>query len=348
MRAVVVREFGGPEVLRDEEVETPSPGPGEVLVGVHSVSVNRTLDLAVRAGTYSRPAVLPLVLGVDPAGVIVSVGDGVDPARVGERVACTSGGGCGQCPLCLAGQDGDCTRGNLSLGLSRWGGYAEYVTLPARNAFRIPDSLGFAEATVIVRHAPTAWHLLTSKARLEAGEWLLVMGAAGALGSFGVQIGRLLGARVIAAAGADERVAAAVSYGALHGVNYRQQDLTEEVLRITDGYGVDVVFENISDPVLWPRAFASLAERGRLVTAGAHGGGQVMLDARRLYLKRLQVIGSPGANRSDVESALAAAEQGQLQAAIGCRLPLSQAAHAHQLLEQNAVLGKIILEPGPR
>jgi NADPH:quinone reductase len=172
-----------------------------------------------------------------------------------------------------------------------------------------------------------------------------VMGAAGALGSFGVQIARLLGGKVIAAAGADERVAAAVSYGAVAGVNYRQQDLTEEVLRITGGYGVDVVFENISDPVLWPRAFACLATHGRLVTAGAHGGGQVMLDARRLYLKRLQVIGSAGANRSDVEAALAASTKGHLRAAIGLQLPLREAAHAHDLLDRNAVLGKIILLP---
>jgi NADPH:quinone reductase-like Zn-dependent oxidoreductase len=136
---------------------------------------------------------------------------------------------------------------------------------------------------VVTRHAPTAFHLLRDRAGLAAGEWVLVMGASGGLGSAGVQAAKFIGANVIAAAGADERVQAVIDLGADAGINYRTQDLTAEVMRITSGRGVEVVFENIADPELFPRAFASLARRGRLVTAGGHGGGIVPLDVNRLY-----------------------------------------------------------------
>jgi NADPH:quinone reductase len=171
------------------------------------------------------------------------------------------------------------------------------------------------------------------------------MGAAGALGSFCVQVSHLLGAQVIAAAGADERVAAAIGYGADAGINYRSQDLAAEVHRITGGHGADVVFENIADPTLWPGAFNSLAFRGRLVTAGAHGGGRVELDVSRLYRQRLRIIGGPGNSHADVQRTLDAIANGQLRAGIDRILPLEQAAEAHRLVETQPLLGKIILRP---
>lgn len=343
MKAVVLREFGGPEVLRLEEVPTPSPSPGEVLVKVHAVSVNRTLDLKVRLGEYDRRVTLPLVLGVDPSGEVVAVGEGVLRPVVGNRVAIQSHVRCGKCQFCQAGEDADCTD-SYSIGVHRWGGYAEYVVAPAGNAFLVPENLSFPEATVISRHYPTAF-LLAGKAGLQAGEWALVMGAAGALGSCLVQVARALGARVIAAAGSDQRVAAAVSYGADHGVNYRTSDLAAEVRKLTDGHGADVVFENIADPTLWPGAFGSLASHGRLVTAGAHGGGIVPLDVKRLYLQRLRIIGAAGANKRDIERAIEAGAAGEVRAIIDRVLPLSRAAEAHRVLEANAALGKVILDP---
>ena len=186
---------------------------------------------------------------------------------------------------------------------------------------------------------------LAYKANLESGEWVLIMGAAGALGGCAVQVAKLLGANIIGAAGSDERVAAALSYGADFGVNYRRQDLAKEVLKITDGRGVDVVFENIADPTLWPSAFNSLGWNGRLVTAGAHGGGHVTVDMRRLYLRRIRIIGVAGTNRRDVDRAFKAATTGKIRAVIDRVMPLHEAAGAHQILEQNQILGKIILDP---
>jgi NADPH:quinone reductase-like Zn-dependent oxidoreductase len=344
MQAVVLKEFGPPEVLRLEEVATPSPGPGEVLVQVHSVSVNRTLDLVVRAGKYPSDVKLPLVLGVDPAGVVAAVGEGVTRPEAGARVAVVSMIACGECRWCREGEEANCTK-SRHIGVHRWGGYAEYVAVPAKNAFPIPDRISFADATVVTRHFPMAFNLLVNKAALKAGEWVLVMGAVGALGSSGVQVAKMLGARVIAGAGSDERVAIAKSYGADYGVNYRSQDLTKEVMKITEGYGVDVVYENIADPTLWPGAFNSLAWAGRLVTAGGHGGGQVPLDVKRLYLRRMRVVGAAGTNRRDVERALDAAAAGKIRAIIDRTLPLAKAAEAHRIMDGQQILGKIILEP---
>jgi len=344
MKAIVLREFGGPEVLRLEELPTPTAGPGEVLIRVHSVSVNRTLDLVVRRGDYPSDIHLPLVLGVDPAGVVVAAGEGVEQPKVGDRVAVVSSVACGQCRYCRAGEEALCQK-SRHIGVHRWGGYAEYVAVPAANAFPIPAELPFAEATVITRHFPMAFNLLSSKANLQSGEWVLIMGAAGALGSCGVQVGKLLGAKVIAGAGADERVAAALGYGADFGINYRRQELAPEVMKLTNGKGADVVFENIADPTLWPGSFNSLAWAGRLVTAGGHGGGMVTLDVKRLYLKRLRIIGAAGTNRRDVERSLQAAAAGKIRAIINRTMPLREAAAAHRIVEENQTLGKIILDP---
>jgi NADPH2:quinone reductase len=344
MKAIVLREFGAPEVLHLEELPTPAPAPGEVLIKVHAVSFNRTLDLVVRAGKYPSDVRLPLVLGVDPAGVVAATGEGVEALKPGARVAVVSMIACGECRWCREGEEANCAK-SRHIGVHRSGGYAEYVAVPAKNAFRIPERLSFAEATVITRHFPMAFNLLVNKAELKTSEWVLVMGAVGALGSSGVQVAKMLGANVIAGAGSDERVQVALSYGADFGVNYRSQDLAKEVMRITDGHGVDVVFENIADPTLWPGAFNSLAWAGRLVTAGGHGGGQVTLDVKRLYLSRTRIIGAAGTNRRDVARALDAAAAGKIRAVIDRAMPLREAAAAHRIMEEKQILGKIILAP---
>ncbi len=344
MKAITMREFGGTDVLCMEQLPVPAPAAGEVLMEVHSVSVNQTLDIAVRQGSYRTDLRFPLVLGSDPAGLIVATGEGVPQARSGERMAAVASLRCGACRFCRRGREDSCSC-SRHLGLDLQGGYAEYVTVPAENVFAIPDNLSFAEASVITRHFPTAINLLLNHAKLEKGEWVLIMGAAGALGSCGVQIARHQGGRVIAAAGTDSRAEAAKDYGADFTINYRRQDLQREVLRITDGHGVDVLFENIADPTLWPGAFNSLAFAGRLVTAGAHGGGIVPLDVKRLYLKRIRIIGQPGATRKDVELALWLAGQGTVRAIIDRVLPLAAVREAHALLERGGIIGKIILDP---
>jgi NADPH:quinone reductase-like Zn-dependent oxidoreductase len=299
---------------------------------VHAVSVNRTLDLVVRAGRYTAPITLPHILGVDPSGVVTAVGEGVTDRKAGDRVVAMPWRTKPVGPL-------------ESVGMQHHGGYAEYVKLPAAATALVPRDLDFATATVVARHAPQAFSLLRDRAALKASETVLIMGAAGGLGSAGVQIAKLLGATVIAAAGAPERVKAALELGADFGVDYRKEDLTEAVLELTAGRGVDVVFENIADPVLFPKAFHALARHGRLVTAGSHGGGEVMLDVRRLYLYQLSVLGGLGFSASDVTASLEAAAQGRLKVLIDAILPLSQAAEAHRRVTAREGIGKIVLDP---
>jgi NADPH:quinone reductase len=344
LKAIVLKEFGGPEVLRLEDVPAPQPAAGEIVLKVHSVSVNRTLDLIVRAGKYPVKIQLPHVLGADPAGEVVEIGGGVTKFKVGDRVAVISAAPCQQCGPCLKGEEANCVD-NKRIGVDVSGGYAEFIASPARYAVKLPDEISFAEGTVITRHFPMAFNLLAGKAHIKPGEWVLVMGATGALGSSCVQVAKMLGARVIAGAGADERVALAKRYGADFGINYRKQNLAEVIMNLTDGQGVAVVCENIADPTLWTGAFNSLAMGGRLVTAGAHGGGNVNLDVKRLYMKRLRIIGAAGTNPPDIAKALEAAAAGRISAIIDRTMPLREAAEAHRIVEGNQTSGKVILDP---
>jgi NADPH:quinone reductase len=331
--------------LQWEDVPTPAPGPGEVLLKVHAVSVNRTLDLQVRQDGGNYGVTLPLVMGCDPSGIVVGMGPAVEAVAIGDRVAAFPGFvACGQCPHCAGGHHRRCTARKM-LGVQCWGGYAEYLRIPADNCVPVPAAVSFADATVIARHFPLAFGECRL-ADLTKDDWVLVMGAAGGLGSALVQVARSLGARVIAAAGTDPRVEAAVALGAEAGVNYRRLDLEGEVRRITAGRGADVVFENIGDPALWPGAFNALALGGRLVTVGAHGGGLVTLDVRRLYQQRLRVISGLGADgREDLERSFKLAAAGALKILIDRVLPLSEAAAAHRLVQSNAPLGKVVLDP---
>ena len=320
--------------LRLATFPDPEPGPGEVLIKVHAVSVNRTLDTVVRAGKYARRVTLPLTPGVDPSGVVAKLGPGVTGRKIGDRVTVQ---------LRSGGESGADSIRNL--GAHAWGGYAEYVRALADRTAIVPDGLDFAIATVVSRHAPTAFHLLRDRAGLKSGEWVLVMGAAGGLGSAGVQVAKYLGAKVIAAAGADERVKVGLDLGADAGVNYRAQDLTIETMRITEGKGVNVVFENIGDPELFPKAFNALQRRGRLVTAGGHAGGVVPLDVNRLYQNHLTIIGATGETPEDVNMSLKAAAEGKFKGLIDRIMPLSAAVQAHEWVESRNGIGKVILDP---
>lgn len=331
MKAAIFHEFGPPEVLRYEEVPDPVPGPGEVVVAVHAVTVNRVLDCLIRAGDPGqarRGVTPPHVLGVDPSGIVAAVGEGVDGPAVGTRVACIS-----QLP------------GGGLLGIRCWGGDADYVKVPASIAVPIPDRLSFAEAAAVLRHGPMAHYLLFDLGGLQAGETVLVMGAAGGLGSTGIQICKAHGATVICAAGSDERVEVGMGFGADHGINYNTQDLTDAVMGLTGGQGVNLVFENISNPRTWPKALAAMGMRARMVTAGAHGGGKVELDCAILYHRNLRIMGGTGNTDRNVADTIAAAAAGTLRARIETVLPLSRAAEAHRIVEGGVPLGKVVLDP---
>lgn len=323
MRAIVVRAFGGPEQLRLEEVPDPAPGPGEVLVRVHAVSVNTTLDVHLVAGASGMDVALPLVPGVDPSGVVEAVGEGVTSFKAGDRVAGITE-------------------------LTTFGGYAELVVLRESRVSLVPDGVDFPTATVVRRHFGMAYSMV-AEAGLQAGESVLVMGAAGALSTCIIQLAKEAGATVLAGAGSGERVSAAVRMGADHGINYRESDLVEGVLAVTEGRGVDVVFENVGDPRLWPKAIESMAVGGRLLTVGTHAGDGILpVDVRRLYRNRLRIMGGLGAgSRADTfaDAALRGVAERRYRVLIDRVLPLADTADAFRLIAASEAIGKVILAP---
>ena len=343
MKAVVLHEFGPPDVLRYENVPDPQPRFGEIRIRVHAATVNRVLDVSVRAGAEAhRHPVLPLILGVDCAGVVDGVGAGVTRFKVGDHVASA-----GAMPLEPCAEDGAGYAGPQGMmGIKRPGGFAELVCVPAFKTNLLPKSLDFHEAAVIMRHCPTAWNLLCNVAQLKAGEWVLVMGASGNLGSVGIQIAKhVIGARVICTAGGRGRADSGLELGADHAIDYASEDLLAQVMRITDGQGVQVLYDNIANPKVLPQAFKALGADGRMVTAGAHGGPVAPIDFHHLYDKRITIKGMPGYKPADLPLCFAAAAEGKIKVRIAHVLPLSQAAEAHRLMESDPGMGKIVLDP---
>jgi len=343
MKAIVIHQYGPPEVLRYEDVADPQPRAGEIRIRIHAATVNRVLDVSVRAGKEGhRGPVLPLIPGVDCAGTVDAVGPDVTRWRKGMRVAAA-----GVMPLELCAEDGAGYNGPAGMmGIKRPGGFAELVAVPACAAIALPDALDFHHAAVVMRHVPTAWNLLCNVAGLKAGETVLIMGAGGNLGSIGIQIAKnVIGANVIAAAGSDDRAQMGRELGADHAVNYNTHDLTSEVMKLTGGKGVNVLYDNIANPKALPKAFLAVGFGGRVVTAGAHGGPNVTIDFSHLYHKQITIKGQPGYHPPDVPKCFAAAAQGKVVAQIERVLPLAQAAQAHRLVESGESLGKIVLDP---
>ena len=343
MKAIVIHEYGPPEVLRYEEIPDPVPRAGEIRIKVHAATVNRVLDVSLRAGKeMARGAALPLIPGVDCAGTVDALGPQVSRWRAGDRVAAA-----GFMPLDICAEDGsgyDGPRGMM--GIKRPGGFAEFVAVPACAAVALPEALDFHRAAVVLRHVPTAWNLLMHVAKLTFDETVLIMGAGGNLGTMGIQIAKnVIGARVIAAAGSDARVALGKKLGADHGINYATHNIFDEVMTITGGKGVDVLYDNIANPAVLPLAFRAIGMNGRLVTAGAHAGPDVAIDFAHLYHKRITIRGMPGYTPADLPHCLAAAAQGKVIPQIERVLPLSQAADAHRMVEKHEGQGKIVLDP---
>ncbi|MFI5341636.1 MAG: alcohol dehydrogenase catalytic domain-containing protein, partial [Candidatus Methylomirabilales bacterium] len=239
MKAVRFHQFGGPEVLGLEEVPDPIPAAGEILLRVRACGLNH-LDVDCRAGVSRLPLLLPHTLGREIAGEVVALGPGVDSVRIGERVLAHIAPACGRCAACMAGRDNLCQNPNLP-GIHRPGGYAELAVVSAWGIEAIPPHLSFQEAAAVPIAFGTAWHMLITRGRLRAGETVLIQAAGSTIGSAAIQVARLAGARVIATAGSETKLAKAKALGAHETINYREEDLTAVVRKHTDGRGVDLV-----------------------------------------------------------------------------------------------------------
>ena len=341
MRAVRFHEFGGPEVLTLEEVDDPQAGAGQILVSVKACGINH-LDLFLRAGAVPNIP-MPHICGSEVAGVVEAVGPGVESPAVGDRVAVQPFYFCGACRWCLRGEESLCEAADIA-GMMNQGGYAARMVAPASSTVAIPAEVSFEDAAAVPLSMLTAWHMLVGRAKLEAGETLLVVAAASGVGSAAVQIGRRGGARVLAAASTDEKLARARALGADVAINYTTENLAEAVGEATGGRGADVVCEMVGQAV-WEDATSSLARGGRLVTCGAHTGGEASLNIFNLFLQQQHIIGSTGGTRSELATILGLVAEGRLQAVVHATYPLEEARAAQEALAARAVVGKALLVP---
>ena len=341
MKAVVFHEHGGPEVLRFEERPEPRVRANEVLVEVRACALNH-LDVWARGGLPGIDIPLPHILGNDVAGVVRETGELVDWVRPGDEVVLQPGVSCGHCRECLGGADNMCVAYDI-IGYRRDGGYAELVAVPGVNVVPKPNNLGWAEAAAIPLVLVTAWHMLVTRARVEPGEDVLVHAAGSGVGSVGIQIAKLRGARVIATAGSEEKRQRARELGADEGVDYTREDWAKEVRRLTAKQGVDVVFEHTGAET-WPGSVLSLKKDGRLVTCGATSGYDARTDLRQVFYRHLNLLGSFMGSKAELLDALKFVERGQIRPVIDRTLPLHEARRAHELMQDRAQFGKLVLE----
>ena len=342
MKAVRLHQFGGPEVLRLEDVPDPAPMTGDVLLRVRACGLNH-LDVDCRAGVSRLPLVLPHTLGREIAGEVVALGPGVDSVRVGDRVLAHIAPACRRCGACLAGRDNLCQTPNLP-GIHRPGGYAELAVVSAWGIEAIPPQLSFQQAAAVPIAFGTAWHMLITRGRLRAGETVLIQAAGSTIGSAAIQVARLAGARVLATAGSDAKLAKAKALGAHEAINYREEDLVAAVRKHTDGRGVDLVFEHIGGEV-FTKSLTCLVPGGRMAVCGAHAGEVVPLDIIEFFRREIDLLGSFRATSAELRQVFSLVVEGGLRPVIHAAFPLAEAAEAHRVMERREHFGKLLLVP---
>jgi NADPH2:quinone reductase len=324
MRAVRVHELTGPTALRVDEVPDLAPGAGQIVIDVRAAGVNFP-DILITRGQYQFKPALPFSPGGEVAGVVRAVGSGVTTLKPGDRVATTM----------------------------LHGGYAEQVCVPELAAVRLPDAVSFEVGAATLLTYLTTYHALVDRAALHSGESLLVLGAAGGVGTSAVELGALLGARVIAAASSEDKLAFCREHGATDGIDYSKQDLKERVKELTKGNGVNVVYDPVGGSLAEP-ALRGIAWEGRFLVIGFASGEIPKIPLNLVLLKGCQIVGvfwgsfamrEPAKNRAHAEQLFAWVAEGKLRPAIDAALPFTEAADALRRIEARQVKGKIVLVP---
>lgn len=328
MRAIDPEAPGGPEVLKCVERPVPQAGPGEVLIRVAAAGVNRP-DVMQRKGLYPPPPGAPTIPGLEVAGEIVAIGEGVERDMIGQPV----------CAL-IAG-----------------GGYAEYAVAPVGSCLTVPEGLSMTEAAALPETLFTVWTNLFERAYATEGDWVLVHGGTSGIGTMAISLCRLFGVRIVVTCGSDDKVAAAKAHGATHAINYKTQDFVAEIARITGGRGVDVVLDMVGGDYV-PRNLQCLTEEGRHVSIAVQGGAMANVPLFEVMRKRLVLTGSTLRARDNAFKSLVADElsrnvwpfvqSGQLRPVMDQSLPLERAADAHARMDAGDHVGKIVLVTDPK
>jgi NADPH:quinone reductase-like Zn-dependent oxidoreductase len=340
MKAVRIHQFGGPEVLTYEDIADPKPRKDQVLVRVRACALNH-LDIFVRKGL---PGVnLPHIMGSDIAGEIAEVGEYITDLKVGQRVLIAPMHFCNRCAKCVAGLQNQCRQFTV-IGNAVDGGNCDLIAVPAVNVIPIPDQLDFKEAASVPLVFVTAWHMLTGRAQIRPGQTVLVLGANSGVGIAAIQIAKMFHTRVITTAGDDRKMERARELGADFVINHYQQKISEEVRKITNFEGVDIVVEHVGKAT-WDESVRSLKAGGTLVTCGATTGPKIDLDLRFLFSRQLSLLGSYMGTMSELHEVLSHVFAGRLKPVIDHTFPLQEIRAAHEYLEKSEMFGKVVLTP---
>ena len=341
MRALTLTEHGGLDRLAVQNVtDRQVEGPHDVRVAVRAAALNH-LDLFVLGGLPGITLGFPHIVGTDAAGVVDQVGSAVTRVKTGDRVVVNPGLSCGACPMCLADQDPFCRSFGV-IGEHFPGTAAEYLVVPERNVAVVADHLSWHQAAALPLATLTAWRMVATRARLTAGETVLIWGIGGGVSLAALQIAKHLGARVIATSSSDHKLALAKSLGADWVLNHGTQDVAKETRAFTK-VGVDVVVDSVGEKT-WDKSLKALRPGGRLVTCGATTGPIVQIDIRKLFWFQWSILGSTMGSMSDFAAMMAVANQGKLVPVIDTVVSLDDGVKAYERLEKGEQLGKVVLE----
>lgn len=342
MKAWVVSEFGGPDVLRLSDVDIRSPEPDEVVIRVAYCGICRH-DLLTRAGSF--PGIdLPVIPGHQVSGTIAQAGSDVTKFAVGDRVMTMIYTGCGLCTQCLAGNQGLClTQRPLFLGEDHNGGYAEYVTVRADTILGTPDGVSLAQAAVVMCTLGTAWHALSGRGQVATGETVVITGATGGVGRHAVQIARHLGARVLAVTSRENNSSTLRHLGAEHVVVAPEGQFRHKVKELTNGAGADVAIEVVGAPTL-AQSIHAVRNGGRVVLVGNVEGKPAEILPAHFILKEISLIGTKASTVVEVNDVLRHSASGSLSIDVDDVVPFDQAAQAHAQIESGQSQGRTVLE----
>jgi NADPH:quinone reductase-like Zn-dependent oxidoreductase len=325
VKAVRMHEFGGPDVLRIEEVEDPQPGPGHVRIRVDACALNH-VDVDIREGTSRFDISFPHIPGLEIVGRVDKVGEGVTDFAPGDRVM----------PYLLGGE--------VFLGVAGPGGFAEYVVAPTVQLVRVPEEISDEDAAALQIAFGTSWHMLFGRGDLRIGETVLINSVSSGIGSAAIQLAKLAGAFVIGTSSSQEKLDRAAELGMDVGIDYTKEDVPARVMEITGGRGADLAYEHVGGD-LFQKALESLSRDGRLVTCGAHAGEVVPFDIIPFFRSQHTIIGSFVYTREELEKVLDFAARGLLKPLVAESYPLEEAQAAFRKLESRDFFGKILLRP---
>ncbi|MFQ6615548.1 MAG: zinc-binding dehydrogenase [Fidelibacterota bacterium] len=340
MKGVRIHEFGGPEVLRWEDIPEPHCPSDGVLVRIRAASINH-LDLWVRGGISG--IALPHVMGSDGSGTILEAGKSVDGWKPGDEVMIQPGTYCGSCRFCREGRENYCQNFGI-LGRHRNGTQCDILAIEPHYLQKKPPHVSFEEAAAFPLVFLTAYQMLVRRAHTQKGETVLILGGGSGVGSAAIQIARELECRIIATGGDDRKLQLARSLGAHHVLNHYEETIHQRVMKLTDGRGADVVFEHVGEAT-WPSSLRSLARGGRIVTCGATTGAEVAVNLRHLYWKQQSLLGSTMGDARAFREVARWLEKGKVSPVLDRVFPMTDVPQAHRYVEERHHLGKVVLVP---